>query len=186
MSQENSQEVSETASEQPTTETTDSSTDVSSLVAESKKYRKRSQDAEARLAELEKKLASAEEVKMIQEGKKDELIAKYQSDNESLVANSEKWAKYEEGKRASLIEQHPEEDRESLAKLPLDTLEYVTNKINSTKANAPEVAGNPRKDYKTPPKDWTTLPPDELRDSWDDVVAAAIEKGKAKVKQLKT
>ena len=126
----------------------------------------------------EDKLKEKEDFKTLYESK--------MSENESLTANSEKWAKYEEGKRASLIEQHPEEDRESLAKLPLDTLEYVTNKINSTKANAPEVAGNPRKDYKTTPKDWTTLPPDELRDSWDDVVAAAIEKGKAKVKQLKT
>ena len=176
MSQENSQEVSETASEQPTTETTDSSTDVSSLVAESKKYRKRSQDAEARLAELEKKLASAEEVKMIQEGKKDELIAKYQSDNESLVANSEKWAKYEEGKRASLIEQHPEEDRESLAKLPLDTLEYVTNKINNVKPNAPEVAGNPRKDYKDYNQDWTKMDAKERRDKWNDIIASAVKK----------
>lgn len=61
------------------------------------------------------------------------MIAKYQSENESLVANSEKWAKYEDAKRANLIEQHPEEDRESLANLPLDTLEYVTNKINNSK-----------------------------------------------------
>ena len=68
----------------------------------------------------------------------------------------------------------------------MDTLEYLTEKIITTKANALEVAGNPRKEYKTPIKDWTTLPPDELRDSWDDVVKAAIEKGKANVKQIKT
>ena len=141
---EEKQVAPETASEETTKETTNDSTDNSALIAESKKYRKRSQEAEAQLAELKDNLSKAEEAKMIEEGKKDELIAKYQSDNESLVANSEKWAKYEEGKRASLIEQHPEEDRESLAKLPLDTLEYVTNKINSSKANAPEVVGNPR------------------------------------------
>ena len=64
MSQENSQEVSETVSEQPTTETTDNSTDVSSLVAESKKYRKRSQDAESRLAELEKKLLAQKKLNL--------------------------------------------------------------------------------------------------------------------------
>ena len=143
--------ATETASEGTTTETTNDSTDNSALIAESKKYRKRSQEAEARLAELETKLSKAEEAKMIEEGKKDELIAKYQSENESLVANSEKWAKYEDAKRSSLIEQHPEEDRESLAKLPLDTLEYVTNKINNSKSNAPEVAGNPRKTVPTKP-----------------------------------
>ena len=176
----------ETVSEETTKETTNDSTDNSGLIAESKKYRKRSQEAEARIAELEAKMAKTEEDKLKEKEDFKTLYESKMSENESLTANSEKWAKYEEGKRATLIEQHPEEDRESLAKLPLDTLEYVTNKINSTKANAPEVAGNPRKDYKTPPKDWTTLPPDELRDNWDNVVADAIAKGKAKVKQLKT
>ena len=158
---EEKQVAPETASEETTQETTNDSTDNSGLIAESKKYRKRSQEAEAQLAKLEAKLKKAEEAKMIEEGKKDELIAKYQSDNESLVANSEKWAKYEEGKRASLIEQHPEEDRESLAKLPLDTLEYVTNKINSSKANAPEVVGNPR--GTTPSKPFSEMNETEKR-----------------------
>ena len=183
---EEKQVAPETVSEETTKETTNESTDNSALIAESKKYRKRSQEAEARIAELESKITKTEDAKLKDKEDFKTLYEKVASENESLAANSEKWSKYEEAKRTSLIEQHPEEDRESLAKLPLDTLEYVTNKINSTKANAPEVAGNPRKDYKTPPKDWTTLPADELRDSWDDVVAAAIEKGKAKVKQLKT
>ena len=177
MSQENSQVTSETVSEQPTTETTDNSTDVSSLVAESKKYRKRSQDAESRLAELEKKLASAEEAKMIQEGKKDELIAKYQSENESLNANAQKWNKYEETRRNTLLESVPEEEREELARLDLKTLEYVTGKINNTKSNAPEVAGNPR-GHKEITKDWTTMNPEELRENWEDIVKTAESKMK--------
>ena len=176
----------ETASEETTKETTNDSTDNSALIAESKKYRKRSQEAEAQLAELKSQLAKAEEAKLKEKEDFKTLYESKMSENEALAANSEKWAKYEEGKRASLIEQHPEEDRESLAKLPLDTLEYVTNKINSTKANAPEVAGNPRKDYKTPPKDWTKLSAEERRDSWDDIVADAIAKSKANVGTIKT
>ena len=136
--------ATETVSEETTKENTTEQTDHSALIAESKQYRKRSQEAEARLAELESKLSQAEEAKMIEEGKKDELIAKYQSENQSLVANSEKWAKYEEAKRVSLIERHAEEDREALASLPLETLEYVTNKINTVKPNAPETVGNAR------------------------------------------
>ena len=158
---EEKQVAPETASEETTKETTNDSTDNSGLIAESKKYRKRSQEAEAQLAELKASLSKAEEAKMIEEGKKDELIAKYQSDNESLVANSEKWAKYEEGKRASLIEQHPEEDREVMARLPLDALEIVTNKINSSKANAPEVVGNPR--GTTPSKPFSEMNETEKR-----------------------
>ena len=167
----------ETVSEETTKETTNDSTDNSGLIAESKKYRKRSQEAEAQLAELKASLSKAEEAKMIEEGKKDELIAKYQSENESLVANSEKWAKYEEAKRASLIEQHPEDDREALVGLPLDTLEYVTSKINSSKANAPEVVGNPRGN-KELPKDWTKMSSEDLKANWNDIVANARSKSR--------
>ena len=44
-------------------------------------------------------------------------------------------------RRTSLLDNHPEEDRDSLSKLDIETLEYVTNKINNTKPNAPEVIG---------------------------------------------
>ena len=103
---------------------------------------------------------------------------------ESLTTNAEKWGKYEEAKRTTLLENHPEDERESLSKLDLETLEYVTNKINTTKANAPEVAGNPRKDYKTPPKDWTKLSAQERRDNWDNIVKDTIARSKANVKNL--
>ena len=176
MSQENSQVTSETASEQPTEETTDNSTDVSSLVAESKKYRKRSQDAESRLAELEKKLASAEEDKLKEKEDFKTLYEKVSSDNESLSATAQKWNKYEENRRNTLLESAPEEERERLAGLDLDTLEYVTNKINSSKANAPEVAGNPRSDHKQITEDWTKMDERERRDNWDNIIASAKTK----------
>ena len=172
MSQENSQVTSETASEQPTTETTDSSTDVSSLVAESKKYRKRSQDAEARLSELEKKLASAEEAKLKEKEDFKALYEKVSSDNETLTETAQKWNKYEENRRNTLLESAPEEERERLAGLDLDTLEYVTSKLTSSKPNAPEVAGNPR-GYKELPKDWTKMSDEDLRNNWGDVVNQA-------------
>ena len=169
--------ATETASEGTTKETTNESTDNSALIAESKKYRKRSQEAEARLAELESKLTKAEDAKLKEKEDFKALYEKVASENESLVANSEKWAKYEETKRTSLIEQHPEEDRESLAKLPLDTLEYVTGKINSSKANAPEVVGNPRGN-KELPKDWTKMSAEDLKNNWDDIVANARNKSR--------
>ena len=172
MSQENSQVTSETASEQPTTETTDNSTDVSSLVAESKKYRKRSQEAESRLAELEKKLASAEEAKLKEKEDFKALYEKVSSDNETLTETAQKWNKYEENRRNTLLESAPEEERERLAGLDLDTLEYVTGKLTSSKPNAPEVAGNPR-GYKELPKDWTKMSDEDLRNNWGDVVNQA-------------
>ena len=183
MSEDKTPAVEETVSESPATETTQDSSN-EQYIADSKKYRKRAQDAETRLAKLEKSLSKAEESKLKEKEEFKTLYEQASSKVESLTANAEKWTKYEETKRASLLENHPEEDRERLSGLDLDTLEYVTNKINTTKANAPEVAGNPRKEYKTPPKDWTKLSSQERRENWDDIVKDTVERSKANVKNL--
>ena len=145
MSEETKNVASETVSEQPTQETPASSPDVGVLIAESKKYRSRAQDAEARIAEMEKKMAKAEESKLKEKEDFKALYEKVSSENETLSSVADKWTKYEETRRASLLEKHPEEERESQQGLPLDTLEFVTNKINGVKANAPEVAGRTKK-----------------------------------------
>ena len=181
MSEDKTQAATETVSESPATETTQDSSN-EQYIAESKKYRKRAQDAETRLAKLEKSLAKAEESKLKEKEEFKTLYEQASSKVESLASDAEKWTNYEKAKRASLLENHPEDERESLSKLDLDTLKYVTNKINNTKANAPEVAGHSRKDYKTPPKDWTKLSQSELRENWDDIVKDAIARSKANVK----
>ena len=166
MSEGNKNVASETVSEQPTQETPASSPDVGVLIAESKKYRSRAQDAEARIAEMEKKFAKAEEKKLKEKEDFKSLYEKVSSENETLSSVAEKWTKYEETKRASLLEKHPEEDRESLVNLPLDTLEFVTNKINNTKPNAPEVIG--RSKVALPDKSWGDMTDDERRMTYNE------------------
>ena len=172
MSEETKAVASETVSEQPTQESSTTSPDVGALIAESKKYRTRAQDAEARIADLEKKMAKAEETKLKEKEDFKTLYEKVSSENESLSSVAEKWTKYEETRRASLLEKHPEDERESLANLPLDTLEFVTNKINGAKANAPEVAGNPRSEHKQVNEDWTKMDERQRRANWNDIVAS--------------
>ena len=176
MSEEQKQTTTETVSESPVAETTQDSSN-EQYIAESKKYRKRAQDAETRLAKLEKKLAKAEEVKLKEKEDFKALYEQVSSKVEGLTANAEKWGKYEEAKRTSLLESHPEEDRENLSNLDLETLEYVTSKINNVKANAPEVVGNPR-GVKEMPSDWTKMSSDDLKENWADVVANARAKTK--------
>ena len=126
------------------------------------------QDYKARIAELESKITKTEEDKLKEKEDFKTLYEKVASENESLAANSEKWSKYEEAKRASLIELHPEDDREALVGLPLDTLEYVTNKINNTKPNAPEVLGRAR--VNQPSKPYSQLTENEKKANWDSIV----------------
>ena len=160
MSEDKQQAVTETVSESSAEETPQVSPN-DELIAESKKYRKRAQDAETRLADLEKKFTTAEEDKLKKKEEFKTLYEQASSKVESLTANADKWDKYEETRRASLLENHPEEDRERLSDLELDTLEYITNKINNTKPNAPEVIGrskNPVMD-----KDWKDMTDAERR-----------------------
>ena len=167
MSEENTQAATETVSESPATETTQDSSN-EQYIAESKKYRKRAQDAEARLSEYEKKLAKAEESKLKEKEEFKTLYEQASSKVESLTTNAEKWGKYEETKRASLLENHPEDERESLSKLDLETLEYVTNKINNIKPNAPEVLGKARNDL--PSKPLSQMTEAEKKENWNNIV----------------
>ena len=89
------------------------------------------------------------------------MIEKYQNDNKALLDKANRWDSYEENRRQSLLEQHPEDDRAALVDLPLETLEYVTNKINNTKPNAPEVIGRSKND--TPDKPWKDMSDVEKR-----------------------
>ena len=170
MSEENKTVASETVSEQPTQETQTESTDVGALIAESKKYRKRSQDAEARIAELEKSMAKAEEAKLKEKEDFKTLYEKVASENETLSSVAEKWTKYEETRRASLLEKHPEEDRESLKELPLDTLEFVTSKINNIKPNAPQVVGQTKQPKLE--KSFSEMSKEEKSANWQSILKA--------------
>ena len=167
MSEENNTTVEETASENTVIETPQVSPN-EELIAESKKYRKRAQDAEARLSEYEKAKSQAEENRLKEKEEFKTLYEKVSSENEGLKLNAEKWNKYEETRRVSLLEQHPEEDKESLTNLDLETLEYVTSKINSVKPNAPEVIGNARTDL--PQKPYAQMSEQEKRDNWNNIV----------------
>ena len=160
MSEDKTQAVTETVSESPATETTQDSSN-EQHIAESKKYRKRAQDAEARIVDLQNKFTQQEEAKLKEKEDFKTLYEKASSKIDGLTSNASKWTKYEETRRTNLLESHPEEDRESLSKLDLETLEYVTSKINNSNPNAPEVIGrskNPVID-----KNWKDMTDDERR-----------------------
>ena len=177
MSEEQVQAKTEAVSESPAKETDQSSSN-DQYIAESKKYRKRAQDAEARLKEYQEKFAKAEEAKLKEKEDFKALYEKVSSENESLAKNDKKWKTYEANKRKALIEKHPEEDRESLSNLDLETLEFVTNKtINNSKPNPPEVAGVGRQKAPEKPIDWGNR--DSLKENWGDILNQYKIKGKA-------
>jgi hypothetical protein len=146
----------------------------SSLTYENKKYRQRAQEAEAKIAELEKKFTSIEEARLKEKEDFKTLYEKASSENESLASTAKKWEEYESNRRKSLLELAPEEERERLEKLDLDTLEYITNKINTTKSNAPEVAGNPRTKTKDLKVDWNNA--EDMKANWGQLIKNSAKK----------
>jgi hypothetical protein len=164
--------ATETVSEETTQEASTTLTDEGALIAESKKYRKRSQDAEAERDTYKAQLASAEEAKLKKQGKYQTLYEEAQAKMVTLESNAEKWTGYETSRRTALLESVPEDERESLSKLDFETLEYVTNKINQTKANVPEVVGSPRQPEK-PLGDWTQMSKQDKKDNWNTIIANA-------------
>tara|TARA_R100001082_G_C4269946_1_gene119285 strand:- start:13 stop:537 length:525 start_codon:yes stop_codon:yes gene_type:complete len=160
--------ATETVSEETTQEATTDSTDVGALIAESKKYRKRSQDAEARLAKLESQLAKAEEAKLKEKEDFKTLYEKTAGEMETYKAQADKWTSYETAKREALLNSVPEEERETMSKLDLETLEFVTNKISNVKPNMPEVIGQSR----TPEikKTYSEMTNAERKANWGNIV----------------
>ena len=130
--------ATETVSEETTTEAT-TQTDVGALIAESKKYRKRSQDAEAKLKELQTQLAKAEEAKLKEKEDFKTLYEQTAGKMEAYKAQADKWTSYEAAKREALLKSVPEEEKETMSKLDLDTLEFVTNKINNKRIDIVEI-----------------------------------------------
>ena len=168
MSEEINPVATETVSEGTTNEASTSLTDEGALIAESKKYRKRSQDAEARLAKLESQLAKAEKAKLKEKEDFKTLYEQNEAKIESLTASADKWTNYQETKTAALLEGVPEDEREALSKLDFETLEYVTNKINDIKPNAPEIVGGSR--INTPQKSYQEMTVDEKKSNWGSIL----------------
>jgi hypothetical protein len=167
--------ATETVSEETTTETTQDSSN-EKLIAESKKYRNRAQEAEAELSTLRKKMEEAKNAELKKNEEWKTLYEEQVTKVESLTANADKWSSYEGTRKSSLLEKHPEGEREKLSTLDLDTLEYLTEKINSSKANVPEIVGNPRSNTKKVTSDWTTMDSKERRQQWQDIVASKVNR----------
>ena len=159
--------TTETASEETTTETTQDSSN-ERLIAESKKYRKRAQEAEAEASALRKKIDLAKQSELKEKEEWKTLYEEQAQKVESLTSDAEQWKSYKESRKSTLLESFPEDRRAEMAKVPLKQLELVIEEIKKAKPNAPEVAGNPRK--KEPTKKLSQLTQEEKRENWQQIL----------------
>ena len=110
----------------------------SSVIAESKKYRKRSQAAESRVAELEAQINSFETNKLKEKEEFKTLYEKVSVENESNKALADKWTSYEATKREQLLQQVPDDEKVDGESSPLNLLEKYVSKANTTQPQNPD------------------------------------------------
>ena len=172
MSEENTP-VAET--EVKATEKTESVSPEAGLIAESKKYRQRAQDAEKKLEEIEKKLQDQENQKLKDKEEYKELSEKLLKQVDDLSPYKEKFELLENSRRENLLSKLPEEKRELFKDESIKTLESIIDMVEVSKpVETPSARGSIGK--QPPPTDWTTLSPKELKERWGDIVANATRK----------
>ena len=157
----------------PPTEVTNAD---ASVIAESKKYRKRSQAAEARVAELEAQINSFETDKLKEKEEFKALYEKVSVENESNKALAEKWVNYEATKREQLLQQVPDEEKAEWNDSPLNLLEKYVSKANSVQPQNPEHIVAKTRNISDIPKDWTKMSAQDLRDNWSTILSNATNK----------
>ena len=113
---------------------TDSNVDYKALYLEevqnSKKLRKRSQEAETKVTEFTKAQETNKVKQMKEQEKFQELSEELQKQLDSTLPYKEKWEAHETAQREKFLSKLPKADREKFASESLQVLEYMTDKLN--------------------------------------------------------
>ena len=115
---------------------TDSNVDYKALYLEevqnSKKLRKRSQEAETKITEFTTAQETNKVKQMKEQEKFQELSEELQKKLDSTLPYKEKWEAHESAQREKFLSKLPKADREKFAGESLQVLEYMTDKLNET------------------------------------------------------
>ena len=130
MSEENAVVEEQAVAEAPTQET---SNEVGNLIAESKKYRQRSQAAEAELNELKENLKLQETKQLEEKEEFKSLYEKMKEENSQLKPVVEQFQIQEKQRREHLLSQLSDDDQEIYADLPTIKLEKHIERLGNRK-----------------------------------------------------
>ena len=136
------------------------------LIAESKKYRKRAQDAEARIAELESKFEQQENAKLKEKEEWKALSEKLQAQLDEVSPYKDKHEKMVSDRKESLLSLIPEDQRETFQDKDIDVLEFMVE--NMQKLDSKDTVG--RGSVKQKKLSWNELSTDEKRSNWGNIL----------------
>jgi chromosome segregation ATPase len=151
--------------------TVDETPDVNQLVAESRKYRKRSQAAETELAKLQKQISSDREKQMEEQQQWQTLAEERQARISELEPIVERAMNEETALREQILAEFSEEDRETFGDLPLPKLRALQSKFNQNTPRVP-IASNPGVPANEVPEDWTKMNRNDRAKHWDKIISS--------------
>ena len=172
--QDNVQEVA-TDSQNEVTETPD----VGSVIQESKKYRKRAQDIEAKYNELQSQLEKAEEQKLVEEKKYEELSNKYKNELDGIMPDYERLKKAENAYKEELLDRFPEEERDAMSSLTVEQLRIIDDKMNKVQdleKEVPSTSSTPARASNPSNKNWVDMNSEERRANWGSILQSYVKR----------
>ena len=156
----------EAAAEQPQDQPTNP--EVGDLIAESKKYRARSQKAEAELAQMQKQ-AEAQRTKELEAKKEWQTLAEERAARiAELEPVVEQAMKEEADMREQLLSDFSIEDRETFGDLPMAKLRALHGKIIQ-QPRIP-IANNPAVPANELQEDWTKMNDSDRKKNWSKII----------------
>ena len=139
-------------------------------ITNSKKQRKSKQDFQAKYESLMEAQKTAEEEKMIADGKLKEVIDAQKSEIKSLKNHSEELANLKASETKSLLEKIPEDKREQYENLDLTMLRNIVEDFYSNQSsNNPQPTPGATRETKVE-KPLSKMSAQEKRDNWNKIV----------------
>ena len=143
---------------------------VGELIAESKKYRARSQKDREKIAELEKSIEASRQ-KQLEEQQEWQTLAEERANKISeLQPIVEQAQKHEADMRQKLLSDFEESDRDMFGDLPLDKLQAVHDKIINTTVRV-NVANNPAVPVNELNEEYKDISDKDRQTHWQNIVA---------------
>tara|TARA_Y100000593_G_scaffold45688_1_gene86875 strand:- start:124 stop:708 length:585 start_codon:yes stop_codon:yes gene_type:complete len=144
--------------------------DYGQLVQESKKYRKRAQESEAKLAKMEKQREADRQKQMEEQNQWQQLAEERQAKLNEMEPIVEAFKKDEADQRERILADFEESDREQFGSLSLPQLRALHSKLINTNDSVPPTSGTPARAVNPNNKDWTKMDRTERQANWKDIV----------------
>lgn len=153
------------------------SPEVGNLIAESKKYRSRAQEAEAQLAELKSTLEKQEEERMAKQNKWEELATKRQTELDSIKSDYERLKGAEEAYKEELLNSLGEAERETFKDLSVSQLRALSEKLKiDVQEPVPDTSSTPSATVNPNNKSWVDMSNEERRANWGAILQSYVKR----------